>query len=511
MIHQKGKARSGRATVKNTLKTVVILLAGLVLSEIFYHFDFGEQNTNIIMVLAVFMVAAITDGYVYGVVSTVIAVFIYDFLITQPRFGFSFQLGFPVTLSIMLLVTLCTSTVTTNLKKKMETAKEKEKQAELVYNINRQLLSLQDEAEMADCILGFINEGMQRSAALFSGSGEETGFYFLQARADVPAGFFSAPGQVASAGLAAAGTDPIETGGENGGAYFYPVIWQEKQLAVIGISCAKGPLTDKERDFAKLMGEQAGMALRVQQMAEEKQQSKIMAETEKDRNSFLRSISHDLKTPLTSIIGASDTLLENTAGLSPEKAHQLLADIRHEAQWLLSMVENVLSITRIQSKGMTIYKSEEAAEEVVGEAVSAFRTRFPGTDITIRQPDELMLVPMDALLISQVITNLLDNSQRHAAGMEAKVAIEMQQKNGYALFSITDTGPGINAATLPRLFEIIPDSGQEREDASRGHGMGLSICKSIVEVHGGWIKAMNIMPHGARFIFALPLDKEEAV
>lgn len=234
----------------------------------------------------------------------------------------------------------------------------------------------------------------------------------------------------------------------------------------------------------------------------------MSAETEKVKNSFLRSISHDLRTPLTSIIGSSSTLLESGGTLPPQTQAKLAEGILQDSQWLLNMVENILSITRMQQNNMSLKKTEEIAEEVAAEAIATFHKRFPHAKITMIPPENVILVPIDAMLISQVLTNLLENTQRHARGRQSDVTLAITETNGFVAFSVTDTGPGIDADVLPQLYHaaVIPEA--PYKDSSRGLGIGLSICRSIILAHGGHIYADNLPEGGACFRFTLPLEAQ---
>lgn len=492
----------------HSLATVAILLAASLLCELLCRLEFGEQNINIVVVLAVFMVAAITDGYLYGLFAALSGVFIYDFLVTTPRFGFSFTKGFPVTLAIMLLVTLTTSTITARMKKQTKRARYQEQRAEMLYDINRKLLSCRDEASIARYVMEYLKDGLRRSIALYTSldDAEHPSCYFRQAEGDITSDYFISEAGWNAATLAARQKKPQA----DAVACYVPIIAQETVYGVLGISCLFGTISSSNQAFLTLMVEQAALALRVHSLAVHKQQAVIMAETEKARNSFLRGISHDLRTPLTSIIGASATFLENWEELPVSTQIHLVEGIHSDSQWLLNMVENVLSVTKIH-KNMDIQKVEEVAEEVVGNAVARFRRRYPKVQITILAPDDVLLVPMDALLITQVLNNLLENAYRHGGGTHTQIKVEMLAKDGMAQFSVTDNGPGIAASQLAHLFEIQPAPSQRGEDSSRGLGIGLSLCKAIVEAHGGWIKAYNLPKSGACFLFGLPLAtaKEE--
>lgn len=504
---------AARKPIADWLKTLLILAVASLLCEGLYLLNVGAQNISIIMMLAVFMIAATTTGYWYGLAASLAGVLIYDYLVTEPRFGFSITLGFPITLSIMLLVALVTSSIVTRIKRQTQNALEKEQRAELLYDINRKMLSCRDESSIARYAIEYLKKDLHASVALFTdfSATDAASFYFRGAEGDVASEFFSTPPEQAAARLAARRMEAMGPGGQplsDVHGYYCPAIAQGEVYAVFGISCQAGPLPESKGEFLRLIVEQTAQALRVQSLTRQQQEAQVAAETEKSRNSFLRGISHDLRTPLTSIIGASDTSLENRQSLSPATQVQLIQGIQADSQWLLRMVENILSVTRIHQNDMAIDKVEDVAEEVVGEAVSVFRKRHPDAEITIVQPEDVLLVPMDSLLITQVLNNLLDNAHRHSAGRPVQVRVEMGRKNGFAQFSVTDKGPGIPADNLSSLFEIRPATPGCSEDASRGLGIGLSICKTIIQVHGGWIDARNLPGGGACFTFALPMDEE---
>lgn len=223
----------------------------------------------------------------------------------------------------------------------------------------------------------------------------------------------------------------------------------------------------------------------------------------------MRAVSHDLRTPLTGIIGSATTLLENGDVLDAEISKKMLTDIQHDAEWLIHMVENLLSVTRI-SGGMTnLKKQEEIVEEVVGEAVGRIRKRFPQATVNVKVPDELLIVPMDATLIEQVLINLMENSIRHS-GSSLPISLKVSRKKSGAVFTVSDRGRGIDPSRIPDIFDGKPNQGTS--DSSRGIGIGLSICKSIILAHGGNIFAENNLTGGASFTFVLPMkgDKDYA-
>ena len=245
--------------------------------------------------------------------------------------------------------------------------------------------------------------------------------------------------------------------------------------------------------------------------AQAKQRERLRAENEKEkmRANLLRSVSHDIRTPLTAILGATSAVLENPE-MSPEDRSILLEDVRDDAQWLIRVVENLLSITRIGSDQASIAKSPEAAEEVLGEAARKFRRRFPQVSVSVTAPESLLMVPMDPILIAQVLSNLLENAMLHG-GTTTAISLSVQKEGDFARFSVRDNGRGIPESALPTLFDgTMKHSETPTSDGKRNMGLGLSVCLAIVRAHGGAMEARNLET-GAEFSFRLPLNKEESL
>ena len=240
-----------------------------------------------------------------------------------------------------------------------------------------------------------------------------------------------------------------------------------------------------------------------------RQQERLRAENEKEkmRANLLRSVSHDIRTPLTSVVGSTSAILENP-GLSEEEQRELLEDVRTEAQWLIRVVENLLSITRMGDGQARITTVPEAAEEVLGEAVHKFRRRFPAVTVSVSVPEELLIVPMDAILVEQVLSNLMENAVAHGV-TTTEIRLTLRAERGFACFMVADNGQGIPEKELPSLFDgTLKHSETDAGDGKRNIGLGLSVCLAIVRAHGGSMSARNLSG-GAEFTFRLPLSKED--
>ena len=229
------------------------------------------------------------------------------------------------------------------------------------------------------------------------------------------------------------------------------------------------------------------------------------AEREKLYAGLLRAVSHDIRTPLTGIVGATNVLIEQGDALTAEQCHELLTSANQEAQWLIRIVENLLSITRIGAENACLSKQPEPAEEVIEGAVSKFKRRWSDIEVSVHLPQEVLLVPMDPLLIEQVLTNLLENAALHGETTR-HIDVSLERAGADACFTVTDDGKGLPPEQLNRLF-----SGQlyraEVGDKKRNMGIGLSACQAVVSAHKGRITAKNRESGGAVFQVYLPMDE----
>ena len=250
-------------------------------------------------------------------------------------------------------------------------------------------------------------------------------------------------------------------------------------------------------------------ALEAEENAREWVRSREEAAQERYRGNLLRAISHDLRTPLSGIMGTSEMLMDMTQ--KEDQRYSLAEGIYKDADWLHSLVENILNLTRLQEGRLVLNKQMEAVEEVVGAAVAVMAKRAPEYEISVKIPDDVMIVPMDARLIDQVLVNLLDNAVKHTEpGKEIAVEVQEDKENKMAVFLVSDRGVGIAPKDLDHVFQMFYTTHGKDTDTQRGMGLGLAICESIVNAHGGTITAKNREDgSGAQFIFTLPMEEKE--
>ena len=244
--------------------------------------------------------------------------------------------------------------------------------------------------------------------------------------------------------------------------------------------------------------------------AKVKHQEAIRAERDKERMraNLLRAVSHDLRTPLTTIYGSSSALLEKYDDFSDEQCKEMLRGITEDSQWLHRMVENLLSITRLDGNHVKIIKTETVLDELVDSVLVKFAKRYPNQEIDVDIPDDFIVVPMDALLIEQVIINILENAVQHAKGM-TYLGFKVFTISGKAIFEIKDNGCGIPETGLKDIFSGVFTANSDISDSKKNNaGIGLSVCASIIKAHGGDIRAENSKGGGCVFRFTLNLENK---
>lgn len=234
------------------------------------------------------------------------------------------------------------------------------------------------------------------------------------------------------------------------------------------------------------------------QLNDERTKVQIEAEKEKMRSNLLRAISHDLRTPLTTIIGSTTLILEDGRNMEEAEVRKLLTDIRDDSEWLIGMVENLLSITKFQPGETTLKTQNEVVEDVISDAVVKTKKRFPNTKIHVELPQDILMAPMDSILIKQVIINLLENAIRHSGDTE-HIQIASYAKDSFAVIEVSDHGRGLNATEN--------DGEEPSSDSSKGLGIGLPVCESIVKAHKGFFEKENRPGGGAVFRFGLPMEE----
>ena len=243
-----------------------------------------------------------------------------------------------------------------------------------------------------------------------------------------------------------------------------------------------------------------------------KQQEKLKAEAEKERmrGNLLRAVSHDLRTPLTSIYGSCSAIIENFENIPAQRQLMLLKDIQADAQWLNRMVENLLSVTRVDADKVRLATHTVVLEELIDALLVKFHKHYPNQRVQVQIPEVFVSIPMDPVLIEQVLMNLLENAVFHAHGMK-NLYIRVELKEQKAVFCVEDDGCGIAEERMAHLFTGLLDSEMKADSGRSNMGIGLSVCRTIIKAHGGELKAANRPEGGAAFTFALQMEDTKHV
>ncbi len=496
------------AGASDIFKMLIFLYLATVISYIFKLIAFPETTIVMAYLLGVLLTARLSHGYIYGIFASVLSIFVYNFFFTKPYYTLAVNNpSYFVTFGIMMITALVTSTLTSHVKESATEAQEKESETKALYMLTNHLTDASDMQEIADISTKTISEVINCNAAcLCFDENEMPEKAFVQ--------------QVSLEKQLSRETENIEeiknrTEGSPIGYYidseFYNwfIYGRDSILGIIRIPISSAvEMSESKTRLLHAMIESTALAM--DRFLSTQQRIKYKEETvqERYRGNLLRAISHDLRTPLSGIMGTSEMLMDMSKQSDPR--YELAKQINEDADWLHSLVENILSLTRLQDGKLPLNKQLEAVEEVVGGAVSHITQRSPEYEITINIPNELLLVPMDAKLIEQVLINLLDNAIKHTLpGNEISVTVVHNENANFTVFSVADRGVGISAEDLPNIFKMFYTTHIKHADAQHGVGLGLPICDAIVKAHGGNISAQNRKDgSGAEFIFTLPMEVE---
>lgn len=486
---------------------IFCLAAATLVSYFFFINAENSSNAAICYMLAIFFISRYTSGYKWGFASSVIGVIAINCIFTYPYFTIDFfREGYPLTFIGMLTISLITSAVTTQLNNQKQEALQKEQILATINQFNQQALGCKSRSEALSLIVSFLS-GLNNSSVLFwpAGTDEEIAAYPHCLYENDTLDVFANP-KIHIQAL------KLNSENQNGiidipkyRIHYFPVCLQQHIWGTLFICTDRTKQLDIAPRFVQLMIHQIALSLEHFSLVEQRQNLILESEKEKMRSNLLRAVSHDLRTPLTGMIGASSAYLDAKEFLDEEYKDQLIKGIYDDANWLLHMVENLLSVTKIDQtkKNATVSKQSEPLEEIVSEAMVRFKKRYPDSPVNVKIPDEFIMVPLDATLIEQVIINLLENAVVHGKGEKA-IDFYVEKENNEVIFHIRDYGKGIPEENIPFIFDGYSLSDTEHNDSHKGMGIGLSICKTIILAHQGQIDAISY-DNGAEFLFRLPL------
>ncbi len=499
-------------TWRDSLVTVLFLAASTCVGLLFTLFGFSEANIITVFILGVLIISVFTVSPLYGIVGSLASVLLFNWFFIEPRFSFhTYETEYVVTFMIMLTSSLITGTLANKLKESARQSSLEAFREKVLFDTNQLL----QKADSADDVLRITAQQLKtlldRDVVIFPlASGREPG---SENKIEVAPNSFRTYekdsneieiAEWAFANQTAAGAHTEHY--KEAKSVYHPICLNGYCYGVIAVYLnGESPESFGYSVFSSIIGECA-MALEGLRNAEEKRQAAIAMRNEQLRANLLRSISHDIRTPLTSISGNASNLLVHYEQLDPETLRQTFSDIYDDAEWLIDLVENLLSISRIENGQMDLHMSLEVVSDVIEEALRHVDKNASLHHISVETSSDVLMARMDARLIMQVLINLINNAVKNTQ-VGSEIRIKSGKDDRFVRVCVVDNGPGIPNAMKPHIFEMFYTGQNDVSDGRRGIGLGLALCKSIVESHGGSITLTDNVPSGCCFTFSLPTEE----
>ena len=511
--HQKKPTlmRPAMPTLRELLLTLGILTAATAIGWLFLRLGFTDANIITLYLLGVLFTSVLTSGYTCGILASILSVILFNYFLTEPHLSLlAYGSGYPVTFVIMLGASILTGTLAAKLKAHAQLSTHDAFRTKLLFDTNQQLQKAQSKEDAYQTTAVQLQRLLERDILVYPAENGQLGTGL----------FYAADGSPAcSVPPAQQEREVVEWTWQNrkrAGAttaqfprakYLYLAIrTQQQAYGVIGISVAGKPLDAFESSITLSILGECALTLDNLRNAREKEEAAVLAKNEQLRANLLRSISHDLRTPLTSISGNADTLLHSYNVLDEQTRKQIFTDIYDDAQWLTGLVENLLSITKIADGSVKLRLSDQVVDDIVSEALRHIDRRSAEHHITVDCGDEPLLVRVDAGLIMQVLINLVNNAVKYTpAG--SNIRITAIPRENMAEICVSDNGPGIPDELKERVFEMFFTGGNPIGDSRRSLGLGLTLCQAIIHAHNGEMTLKENSPHGCIFSFTVPLSE----
>ena len=502
---------SERFTVKDALRTLVILAVCTMVGLAFAYLDFSEANIIMIYQLGVLVVAMVTSGRLYSLAASILSILIFNFFFTVPLFTLHFNdKSYLATFLVMFLVAFLSSSLTTRIKRQARLASRQAYRTQVLLEASQTLQKAEGQEAILEAMAVQLRKLLERTALYYpvlpDGTLGQPRFFPVEPTVDT--GAYLGPDETAVASWvqknnkhAGATTNTLP----NAKCLYLAVRGEGSALAVAGIAIEEGREPDAfEKNLMLAIVDECGLVLEKELLGQEKHRVEEQAQQEALRANLLRAISHDLRTPLTAISGNAGILMENASVLDAAKRRQLYTSIYDDSMWLANLVENLLSVSRIENGTIRLKMEPELLEEVFQEALTHLDRKAKEHTITVELPDDMLMAKMDARLIVQVVINIVNNAIKYTPP-GSHVQVSARKRGESVEVRIADDGPGISDEAKAKLFDMFYTANNARGDGRRGLGLGLSLCRSIVQAHGGSITVEDNYPKGAIFSFTLPL------
>ncbi len=494
--------------------TTGILAVVTLLGDIFQKLGFSEANIITINILGVLITAGAAARREYGYLSAVASVLIFNFLFTQPRYAFKADdIRTQFTLFIMFLSAFITSSFAARIKEQAHTCAIAAYRTQVLLETNQLLQKENDSQGLLRLTASQLNKLLKRDTLCCGVEQGEFGRPEMFTAATENAGARGPSAETLEERAVArwvyynrqkAGASTANLPGIS--FLYLPVLSGGILYGLVGIRLGDDQLDSFEENLAMAVLGECAMAMEKEQISRKREEEAAKAKTEELRSTLLRSISHDLRTPLTSISGNAGILLNNSDQLTPERRDQVCRDIYDDSMWLINLVENLLSITRVEGGSMQLNMEGQLLEEIVAEALRHLGRRASEHTIRAVQEGDYIMARMDSRLIIQVLINLVDNAVKYTPAGSV-ITVRSSRRGQEAVVEVIDDGPGIPDEAKERIFDMFYTAAKRPADSKRGLGLGLALCRSIIAAHEGTITVRDNLPHGSIFQFTLPVQE----
>ena len=498
-----------KPSVKDYFLTIFIFVICTLIGLLFQKFHFTDTNIVTIYILGVLLTSILTNGYLCSVAGSFLSVFLFCFFLTEPRMSFqTYAVGYPVTFFIMLISSVLTGALAAKLKMHAKLSAQLAFRTQVLFDTDRLMQKAKGETEILDVtctqLLRLLNRsitayvvenGALSEGKLFSGKKENTEDFLIPEEQQIARWVYE------NRQRAGASTHYFP----QAKCIYLAIRSGNNVYGVIGIPLQKETLDSFEYSILLSVINECALAMENAQNAIEKEKNAVMAKNEQLRADLLRAISHDLRTPLCSISGNADMLLGNSNRLDEATKHQIYSDIYDDSEWLTGVVENLLSITRLNDGRLKFKFTDQLLDEVIVESLRHISRKHDDYKI-VTDCEELVLARMDVRLIMQVLVNLVDNAIKYTPPGSV-ICIRGTKTDGKAQISVEDNGPGIPEEMKSHIFEMFYTGKTTVADSQRSLGLGLALCHSIIEAHEGTLVLTDHNPHGCNFTFTLPLSE----
>ena len=498
-----------KPSAKDYFLTAFIFAACTLIGLLFQKLNFTDTNIVTIYILGVLVTSIVTDGYLCSVAGSFLSVVLFCFFLTEPRMSFqTYAVGYPVTFLIMLISSVLTGALAAKLKTHAKMSAQLAFRTQVLFDTDRLMQKAKGETEILDVtctqlirllnrnITAYVVEnGTLSGGKLFSREKEDTEDFLIPEEQQIARWVYE------NRQRAGASTQHFP----QAKCLYLAIRSGNSVYGVIGIPLQKETLDSFEYSILLSVINECALAMENAKNAMEKEKNAVLAKNEQLRADLLRAISHDLRTPLCSISGNADMLLCNSDRLDEATKHQIYTDIYDDSEWLIGVVENLLSITRLNDGRLKFKFTDQLLDEVILESLRHISRKHDDYKI-VADCEELVLTRMDVRLIIQVLVNLIDNAIKYTPSGSV-ICIRGIKKDGKAQISVEDNGPGIPEEMKPHIFEMFYTGKTTVMDSHRSLGLGLALCHSIIEAHDGTLILTDQDPHGCNFTFTLPLSE----